>query len=79
MTERVIVETDVSLEELRKALNGHGVTVEKGPDNNFIVHISDSRDAEEEITDAMNDAALSGYVYKDEQKSVWRANAIKGE
>jgi hypothetical protein len=65
MIERVIVETDDADEQALAAsvLEKRGCTVTGMSDGNLAVLVPDSRDAEEEVTEALNDAGVSAYVY----------------
>jgi hypothetical protein len=64
MTDRMIVELQDVTERATaiEALKGHGCKVEDKGDT-LVVSVPDSRDAEEEVTEALNDAGVSAYVY----------------
>ncbi len=74
MMQKVFIETNEKLENVQKALAGHGITIKKTePDDGciifwdhlFVASVPDSRGAEEEVTNALNDAGLDGFVYTD--------------
>jgi hypothetical protein len=64
MTDRVIVELQDMTEKAvaAESLKGHGCQIEDKGDT-LVVLFPDSRDAEEEVTEALNDAGVSAYVY----------------
>lgn len=64
MTDRVIVELQDVTEKATaaEALKGHGCQIEDRGDM-LLVSVPGSRDAEEELTEALNDAGVSAYVY----------------
>ncbi len=64
MTDRVIVELQDVTEKPTavKALEGQGCRIEDRGDT-LVVAVPDSRDAEEEVTEALNEAGVSAYVY----------------
>ena len=70
MIERVIVETDDADEQALAAsvLEKRGCTVTKTSDGNLAVLVPDSRDAEEEVTEALNDAGVVCFVYRAEEE-----------
>ena len=65
MIERVYIETKTPLAEVQTALAGHGITAKKLllKKGEFAADVPDSRDAEEEVTEALNDAGIEAYVY----------------
>jgi hypothetical protein len=67
MTDRVIVELQDVTDKATatKALKGHGCRIEDKGDL-LVVSVPDSRDAEEEVTGALNQAGVSAYVYLSE-------------
>ena len=71
MIERVIVETDDADEQALAAsmLEKRGCTVTETVDGNLAVLVPDSRDAEEEVTEALNDAGVICFVYRAEEKN----------
>jgi len=64
MTDRVIVELQDVTDKATatEALKGHGCQIEDKGDT-LVVSVPDSRDAEEEVTEALNDVGVSAYVY----------------
>lgn len=62
MIERITIRTDETLESVREALKGHGVTVTRLDDDAILALVPDTRDGIEEITDALDDAGLQAYV-----------------
>ena len=64
MTDRVIVELQDVTEKAAaaEALKGQGCQIEDKGDT-LVVSVPDSRDAEEEVTEALNEAGVSAYVY----------------
>lgn len=71
MIERVFIETEASQDEVQAALAGHGITVSQPPSDGepqghprmFAADVPDSRDAEDEVTKALDDAGIEAYVY----------------
>lgn len=70
MIERVIVETDDADEQALAAsvLKERGCTVTETSDGDLAVLVPDSRDAEEEVTEALNDAGVGCFVYRVEER-----------
>jgi hypothetical protein len=66
MIERVIVEPDDADEQALAAsvLEQRGCTVAETSDGNLAVLVPDSREAEEEVTEALNDAGVVCFVYR---------------
>jgi hypothetical protein len=64
MTDRVIVELQDVTEKTTaaEALKGHGYRIEDRGDT-LVASVPDSWDAEEEVTEALNEAGVSAYVY----------------
>ncbi len=71
MIERVIVETDDAEGRALAAsvLGKRGCTVTETVDGDLAVLVPDSRDAEEEVTEALNDAGVICFVYRAEEAS----------
>ncbi len=69
MIERVVVETDDADERALAAsvLGKRGCTVTETADGDLAVLVPDSRDAEEEVTEALNDAGVVCFVYRAER------------
>jgi len=71
VTERVYIETDATQDEVQTALAGNGITVSQPPSDGepqgyprmFAADVPDSRDAEEEVTNLLNDAGIEAYVH----------------
>ncbi len=71
MIERVTVETDDADEQALAAsvLERRGCTVTETSDGNLAVLVPDSRDAEEGITEALNDAGMCCFVCPAEEEN----------
>lgn len=71
MIERVIVETNDAEEQALAAsvLENRGCTVTKTGGGNLCVLVPHSRDAEEEVTETLNDAGVSCFVFRAEEKN----------
>ena len=68
MTERVIVDMEDGAEAATaiEALEAQGCIVEdRGGE--LVVYVPDSRDAVEEVTEALNRAAVFAYVYEEDR------------
>ena len=74
MIERVIVETDDADEQalVASVLSKRGCTVTGTSDGNLAVLVPDSRDAEEEVTEALNDAGVVCFVYRADEENLER-------
>ena len=66
MIERVVVETDDADERALAAseLGKRDCTVTETVDGGLAVLVPDSRDAEEEVTEALNDAGVVCFIYR---------------
>lgn len=73
MTTRVFIETQATEDAVRTALAPNGITVApavtdgdpRGYPHEFTADVPDSRDAEEEVTDALNEAGITAFVHGD--------------
>jgi hypothetical protein len=76
MSERVIVETDDADERAltMSVLAKRGCTVTETSDGNLAVLVPDSRDAEEEVTEALNDAGVVCFVYRADAENPERSH-----
>jgi hypothetical protein len=74
MIERVIVETEDADEQglAASVLAKRGCTVTRTSDGNLAVLVPDSRDAEEEVTEALNDAGVVCFVYRADEENLER-------
>jgi len=64
MIEQVMVETDASLFAVRQALRNKGCDVEEsGTEGPLLVTVHEPRNAEEEVTEALNNASIAAFVY----------------
>ena len=61
MIDQVVIETEERIKAVRAALKKGGTTVEK-VGKNLVATVHESRDAVEEVTNALNDAGLTAYV-----------------
>ena len=62
MIDRVIIESDEPIAEIIKALAKNGIELVE-ENGNLIATVHDSRDAEEEVTNLLNDAAIEAFVF----------------
>ena len=71
MIERVVVEADDESEQALAAsvLEKRGCTVTETDDGKLAVLVPDSRDAEEEVTETLNDAGVVCFVYRAVEKN----------
>jgi hypothetical protein len=71
MIQRVYIETDAKQDEVQAALGDTKVSQpqsdgeDRGHPYQFVAEVHESRDAEEEVTNALNEAGIEAYVYAD--------------
>ena len=77
MIERVMVETDDADERALAAsvLGKRGCTVTETADGGLAVLVPDSRDAEEEVTEALNYAGVVCFIYRAEGENPERRDS----
>ena len=77
MIERVMVETDDADERALAAsvLGKRGCTVTETADGGLAVLVPDSRDAEEEVTEALNDTGVVCFIYRAEGENPERRDS----
>jgi hypothetical protein len=78
MIDQVVIETSESIKAVRAALKRTGTTVEK-VGKNLVATVHESRDAVEEVTNALNDAGLTAYVLPSTTVEVLMAKAEAGD
>jgi hypothetical protein len=64
MTTKIIIETEAPLARVQTVLSVNGITVEAGTGSDLKATVPDSRDPEDEVTRALDDAGIVAYVYE---------------